>query len=271
MPAPEVDVAVVGAGVAGLAGAAELALKARVVVIDRLPADGGVLGYEHPLVRSLRQEAVRAGAAFKLGTTALRWTGTHLLLAGPGGIGWTMARHLVYAGGSRPSTPAELGIAGERLAGVLPATVAAHLMEAQVRLGTVVAVVGSSDWGRRVAAALAGQRAQVIAVALPGEAPPDFGAERLCGFAPLRVDGRSRVEQLTLSRGAQVERIACSAVILAARLVPLRNVDGAIFAGGAVTFAQPVADRSTADRVAEEARQAARGAWASMAGLSGAV
>ncbi|MGA8461683.1 MAG: NAD(P)-binding protein, partial [Streptosporangiaceae bacterium] len=42
------QVAVVGAGVAGLAAAEELGRQRDVVVLDRLPVPGGVLSYDHP-------------------------------------------------------------------------------------------------------------------------------------------------------------------------------------------------------------------------------
>jgi NADPH-dependent 2,4-dienoyl-CoA reductase/sulfur reductase-like enzyme len=268
MPIREVDVLVVGAGIAGLAVAAELGRDARVLALDRLPAEGGVLGYEHPLVRSLARQAVAAGSSLLLGTTALRWTGDRLLTAGPGGVGWIAARALIIAGGSRPSTQAELGIAGERLAGVLPATVAVHLMEAEVQLGSTVVVIGSGDWASRAAGALYRQRVAVVAVSLPGEAPCDFGQEHWDGWAPVRLDGRNRVESLTIVKGAKERPILCNAVVLGARPRPLRNVDGAVWAGPGVTFIQPAGDRLTADRVEAEARQAARGAWANLAGSS---
>lgn len=266
MRVPEADVLVVGAGIAGLAAAAELGGDARVLAVDRLPAVGGVLGYEDPRVRSLTREAVAAGASFLLGTTALRWSGSRLLTAGPGGIAWIAARGLIVAGGNRPSTQAELGIAGERLAGILPATVAVHLMEAEVQLGTTVAVIGTGDWACRAATALRRQHAGIVAVSLPGEAPPDFGDERWLEWTPLQVDGTSRVERLTLAKEGQERAIPCSAVILGARPRPLRNVDGAVWDGPGVTFIQPSTDRLTAHGVEAEARRAARGAWAALAG-----
>jgi NADPH-dependent 2,4-dienoyl-CoA reductase/sulfur reductase-like enzyme len=144
------DVIIVGAGLAGLSLAETLGKQLRVLLIDRIPTTGGILGYDHPIVKDTERRCSAAGVEFLLGTTALRWDSRRLLVAGPQGIHWLSARHLVYAGGNRPSTQAELGIAGNRLAGVLPATVAAHLLEIGVRLGNHIAILGSGDWATHV-------------------------------------------------------------------------------------------------------------------------
>ncbi len=113
------SVAVVGAGVAGLAAAAELADRAQVTVLDRLPVPGGVLPFDFPAIRHLEQQCQSAGVQWLLGTTALRWQQGRLLAAGPRGVQWLETDHLVFAGGCRKATAAELPIAGPRLAGVL--------------------------------------------------------------------------------------------------------------------------------------------------------
>ena len=138
MPA-DPGVLIVGAGASGLALAAELAPHGPVTVADRLPAIGGVLGGEHPAIRTLA--AVASGVTWLLATTVSRWRGDAALVAGPDGIRWLPARRLVYAGGSRPATRAELGIAGPRPAGILSAAAALPLLEAGVLLGRRVAVL----------------------------------------------------------------------------------------------------------------------------------
>src|SRR5690348_4163708 len=114
---------VVGAGIAGLAAAEKLAGVYDVVVYDRLPMPGGVLGFDHRSVRALERMCTDARVRLKLGTTAVRWNGSQLLGVGPAGVGWEDAALLVYAGGTRPATLAELGVTGPRLAGVYPAPV----------------------------------------------------------------------------------------------------------------------------------------------------
>ena len=52
-------VLVVGGGLAGMAAALELAVRARVSVIERLPAMGGTWGFEHPRARELAAALMR--------------------------------------------------------------------------------------------------------------------------------------------------------------------------------------------------------------------
>jgi NADPH-dependent glutamate synthase beta subunit-like oxidoreductase len=226
-------VVVVGAGVAGLAVAGRLARGGeRVTLVDRLPVPGGVLGDGHPAVRRLF--AACRDVALELGMTALRWTGEGVTIAGPRGVREVPARHLVYAGGTRPSTPAELRLAGARPAGVLPAPVAIHLVEAGAVLGRRVAVLGEGAWASAAVAALEHQGAsEVCRVPVPEPG------------SPLLLRGCVRVD--ALGDGA------CDCVVLAARERPLRNVDGAVLDGAAgVSFVQPVA------LTAEEAEARAR-------------
>jgi len=254
------QVAVVGAGVAGLAAAEELAARADVVVLDRLPVPGGVLPFDLPAVRTLAERCDSAGVRWLLGTTAVRWEQGRLLAVGPQGIQWLDAAHLVFAGGCRPATAAELPVAGPRLAGVLPAPVAIHLAEAKVTLGRRVVIVGAGDWARAAREAIAGQRSQVTVVAGEPAAAVSFRHDALIsGWTPVAVAGRGRVSTLTLERAGQQYVLDCDAVILAASQRPLRNVDGAIFEPApGVTYVQPAAETGTWEQVASAARDMVR-------------
>jgi len=253
-------VVVVGAGVAGLTAAQALGAAAEVMLVDRLPACGGVLPYDHRLIRELVRGAERAGVQFALGATATRWSGERLLVAAPGAIRWESADHLVYAGGSRPSTAAELRLAGvTRLAGVLAAPVAVHLLEAGVRIGNNVVVIGSGDWAHRAIAELAHQRIRAVMVSLPdGPVPTAFVPEHYGGWTPTAVSGKGRVGEVLVERRGATQRILCDALVLAARSRPLRNVDGAIEDGPSTTFIQHVAEHATLDEVAMHARDASQ-------------
>ena len=250
--------AVVGAGVAGLAAAAELAGRGPVIVLDRLPVPGGVLPYDAPEVRRLADRCAAAGVRWLLGTTALRWQDGRLLAAGPDGISWVSAAHLVFAGGDRPATAAELPLTGPRLAGVLPAPVAIHLAEAKVVLGRHVVIVGTGDWAGAARHAIARQRAEVTVIAREAAPGPAFPHDRLIrGWVPVAVSGSGRVSTLTLEKSTQQYAITCDAVILAEAVRPLRNVDGAIVdPAPGVTFVQPAAGVTTAGAAAEHARRA---------------
>lgn len=253
---PPFELAVVGAGISGLTVAGEVGRRAPVVLVDRLPVAGGVLGYEDPTVRRLESALRGARVERRLGTTALRWVDHRLLVAGPSGIEWLDARGLVVCGGTRPSTAAELGIGGDRPAGVYAAPVAIHLMEAGVALGKAVVVVGSSDWAARAAEHLKRQGAAVSVVLEEGEARR-FGDRHWEGWRLHAVQGAARVTAVLLARDSVRQRISCDAVILGARLKPLRNVDGAVFQGQDVTYVQPVAEIITIDQVEQQARAAA--------------
>jgi D-hydroxyproline dehydrogenase subunit alpha len=270
------SVAIVGAGVAGLAAATELAPRGRVTVIDRLPAVGGVLGYEHQLVRDLSAEASASGAAFSLGTTALRWQDQRLLLAGPEGIRWLSAETLIYAGGTRPAILAELPAAGPRLAGVLPAPVAEHLLEAEVLLGHRVVVAGGGHWARVILERLAHQDCSVTFVAEGADGAVDAGpragdkaaAELAAGRLPAEavitgwalhaVAGSGRITEVILELDGRRLRVACDALVLAGGERPLRNVDGAVFdPAPGVVYIQPHGPQLMATDVAAAARVAA--------------
>lgn len=141
---------VVGAGLAGLAAAEALSARVPVELVERLPATGGIWGYQHPLVRELTRRGHAAGVRFRLGMTAVRWVEGRLLIIGPGTRMWLDAERIVFAGGTRPAIPAELRLTGDRLAGVFQATVAHHLLGAQIVLGRRVVVHGLGDWAELV-------------------------------------------------------------------------------------------------------------------------
>ena len=265
-------VVIVGAGVAGLAAAAELAPRARVTVLDRLPAVGGVLGSEHRLVRALEREATAAGATLTLGTTGARWEDGRLLAAGPDGIGRVAADMLVYAGGTRPATLAEGRVFGSRLAGVLPAPVVERLLDAEVLLGHRVVVAGGGHWARVVLELLARQPCAVTFAAedprvAVGGAP---GApELIIGWRLFAVNGRARIGEAVLERGGRRMRVACDALVLAGGERPLRNVDGAVFdPAPGVAYIQPHGPGIDAAEVVATARSVAAGITLSAGGAA---
>jgi glycine/D-amino acid oxidase-like deaminating enzyme len=249
------DLLIVGAGVSGLTVASTVGRHGSVCVIDRLPALGGVLGYEHPIIRRLGRGVQAANVDLLLGTTALRWNNDRLLVAGERGIEWLAAGELVFCGGTRPSTAAELKIAGDRPAGVLLASVAIHMMEAGVRLGNAVVVVGSSDWSRRAADHLKVQGARISTVVERSDAA--LGEEAWLGWRLEQVHGTARVSHVTVARSGFRQRINCDAVVLGARVRPLRNVLGAVLGDSQVAFVQPVGETTSAEDVEAHALQAA--------------
>jgi D-hydroxyproline dehydrogenase subunit alpha len=251
-------VLVVGAGLSGLTAAVELASRARIRVIERLPAAGGLWGFEHDYVRALVADCQKHGVELVLGATALRWSDRRLLVLGPGLADWLPGEHLVFAGGSRPSHAAELRVTGCRLAGVFVATVAHHLLDAGIRLGRHTVVTGWGDWVETVVPNLL----ETGEVTLVGGDPQDHLAWPQVGwwpgYRPQRLLGDVRVERIEVSNGGDPRTIHCDSVIFAGELKAIRNVDGANQQSAErTTFIQPTAIGLDADAVISKARAAA--------------
>jgi hypothetical protein len=239
------DVVIVGAGITGLTCAAELRGHAGVTVVDRVPVTGGVHGWEAPETRG---QTAAAGARLLLGATAVRWDGERLLAMDQDGAHLLPASVLVVATGTRPLGRAELGIAGPRPAGIVAATVAVHLAENGLLVGRRPLVVGGGDWAHRAAGELLHVGATSVTMACPdgllGAHAADARVRVLDGARPAAVSGGSRVERVELESGEVVE---CDALVLAHGVVPLRNVDGAVWDGPRTVYAQPLADPATVD------------------------
>jgi NADPH-dependent 2,4-dienoyl-CoA reductase/sulfur reductase-like enzyme len=244
-------VLVVGAGLAGLAAARTLRRRHRVVLIDRLPVAGGVMAHQDGPAHRLQAECRAAGVTFRLGATALRWSDERrLLVADPAGFEWLGGERLILAGGLRPATPAELGIVGDRVSGVFPATVAFHLLEAGVTLGRRTVVAGAGHWAARICGLLQ-RRGSRVTLLPDAEQPLAPAAETWPGWRVVATHGMARLQAVTVAHGESTARLLCDALVLAAQMHPMRNVDGAVLDGGhpGLSFLQPDGDRMSADAV----------------------
>jgi NADPH-dependent 2,4-dienoyl-CoA reductase/sulfur reductase-like enzyme len=248
---------VVGAGITGLAAAADLAERADVRVLERLPAPGGTWEFDHPGVRALIDQCRSRGVRVECGDTALRWVDRRLLVIGPGRREWLPADHLVFAGGVRPATPAELPLFGSRTAGVFGATVAHHLLQAHVPLGRRIALCGTGFWADITIAHLPrGTELTVVGDGPAPTAPAGVSQTQWPDHHAVEVIGDDRVTGLVTEADGRRRTLPCEAVVLAGGLRPLRNVDGAIVDALDVTYVQPTAPVLTADDAVEYARKA---------------
>jgi hypothetical protein len=248
-------VLVVGAGLTGLSCAADLAADTPVEVLDRIPVTGGVHGWRAAETVSVTRSARAAGAVLHLGVTAIRWEDGVLTGVGPEGVLRVAAEALVVAAGTRPLTRGELGLMGERPAGVVPAPAAYHLAENGLLVGRRPCVVGGGDWAARASHRLLDAGAREVTVVAPDGALRDLpAAVRLVeGVHPTGIEGGPRVTALI----AADDRIECDAVVLAHGVVPLRNVDGAVWDGRATVYAQPLADPASVASALEAGTRAA--------------
>lgn len=287
MPAVS-SVVIAGSGQRGLMCAAELAAAGvQVVLVERLPHPGG----QEPerTAGRLAKTARRAGARFVLGTLAVQYDGTAVDVLGVDGAMVLPCAALIVATGSRPATRAELGITGDRCAGVLPGSAALHLTQAGVLLGHQPLIAGSGAFAAHCAQVQLAAGASEVTMTLPAGAPANIavpaGVRVFAGHAVSSVHGTARVEVAVLRReddsapgracaedppaGAGDEaprpgngparrdgrpfRIPVDALILAADMRPMRNIEGAISERDGVFFCQPDGE----DRGGQTARAAA--------------
>lgn len=220
-------IAVVGAGPSGLGCAVELAPDHQVTVVDRLPVPGGETGWQNTQVQGYVSRARDSGVNFELGAMATHWDGTQLLVVSPLGSLKIDADFLFFAGGIRPATAAEIDLSGDRPAGVIPATVALHLLESGVALWRSPVVIGEGHWASEIIAAITKQGGKCTSV-ITGEAGSDSGVTTIEDAKNFKVFGTSRVERFECDVAEETLKIACDSVILAGPARPNRNIEGAL-------------------------------------------
>jgi NADPH-dependent 2,4-dienoyl-CoA reductase/sulfur reductase-like enzyme len=243
------DALVVGSGQSGLLAAKLLAEHGvATIVIERLPAPGGQEP-EHPLADELAAEAVSAGVSLLLGTLAVQWDGEFIRTLGVRGASRLRSDALIIATGTRPATRGELGIAGDRCAGIVPGSAAVHLIQAGVLLGRRPAVFGAGDLAATCVRLLlrAGADEVTLVTPEPFDAPPLDRVRVLEGWRVVSVHGTSRVEKIVVDRDGAREAFTADALVLASGRVPMRNVEGAVVAVPHVFFCHSSADPKRLD------------------------
>jgi pyruvate/2-oxoglutarate dehydrogenase complex dihydrolipoamide dehydrogenase (E3) component len=233
-------IAVVGAGPSGLGCANELAMNHDVILIDRLPVIGGESGWRETSVLQFASKAHELGILFELGSMAIRWDGVNLLIVGPLGTKEISADHLFFAGGVRPATSAEIGISGDRPAGVIPASVALHLLESEVLLWKNTIVIGHGQLALKVISAIThygGVCTNIVADAVE----TNTNNRQITNATKMKVHGRARVDKFECEVNGENLQFECDGIILAGPLIPNRNLEGALIEPSKnVTFVQDI-------------------------------
>ncbi len=225
----EYDIAIIGAGAAGLAAAAETAAAGRpTLVIDREDHPGGILrqcihngfglryfseeltGPEY--AERVSRRAAEAGAEFALGCTVTELAkcgdGTFelLLLSEAEGVRKIHARAVILAMGCRERNRGNLSIPGTRPAGVFTAGAAQKLLNLEGMLpGRSAVIVGSGDIGLIMARRLrwCGIEVKAVVEIMPHpsgltrnvvQCLNDFNIPLYLEHSVIRIDGRDRVE-----------------------------------------------------------------------------
>ena len=192
------------------------------------------------------------------------WEG-NLQTLGVDGAATRRVDALVVATGTRPATRGELGIVGDRCAGVVPGSVALHLIEAGVLPGRYPVILGGGQLASECADLLLRAGAARVTVVAPDGLHTSFpdGVETHPGWTITSIHGSARVSSVTLDSPG--ETLSCDAVILASERRPMRNIEGAVFDGPGVVFCHSTAD----PKQESDARQTAETAVAQVDELLG--
>jgi len=255
----QADVAVIGAGAAGLAAAvaAKKAGAEEVLIIDREEKLGGILpqcihtgfglqyfrenltGPEYAL--KFIEEARRLGVKSLTNTMVLRLRPGEITAANSQqGIFTVKARAIVFAAGARERPIGAIGVPGTRPAGIYTAGLAQKLMDNYGLLpGHEIVVLGSGDVGLIMARRFAMEGAKVKAVVeimpYPGglarnvvQCLEDWGIPLLLSHTVTKIHGKNRVEAVTIAKVDDKLRpipgternISCDALVLSVGLIP---------------------------------------------------
>jgi NADPH-dependent 2,4-dienoyl-CoA reductase/sulfur reductase-like enzyme len=255
----EPDVAIIGAGPAGLAAAiaAREAGAEGVLVLERSDRLGGILPqcihngfglhYFHKdltgpqYARHFAGKGKDLGVDFLLDTAVIQLSREReLVAASQDGLLSLKPRAIVLAMGCRERTRASVNIPGSRPAGIFTAGTAQRLINIEGYLpGRRIVVLGSGDIGMIMARRLTLEGCQVEAVVevlpYPSGSPRnevqclrDFDIPLLLEHTVVDIQGQERVESVTIARvddkkqpipGTE-RRIECDTLLLSVGLVP---------------------------------------------------
>lgn len=248
-----VDIAIVGAGPAGLAAATELCRRGaeRVVVLEREPDPGGIPRHAHHQGYGLRDlhrfmsgpdyavrwtsRALDAGAELRLATQVTGWSEDGgLELTSPAGRSRVEAAAVVLATGCRERPRTARWVAGTRPAGVMTTGTLQQLVYLERRrVGTRAVVVGAEHVSFSALMTLEHGGARAVAMTTELARHQSYAAFRLGAAARFRtalrtrtvvtaIYGSDRVEAVELTHldSGRAETVACDLVVFTADWIP---------------------------------------------------
>ena len=136
----------------------------------------------------------------------------------------------MVATGARPAARAELRITGDRCAGVVPGPTALRLTRARVLLGHRPLIAGSGEFALRCARQQLAAGASAVSLTMPAGArrAPGAGIRVFAGYRVVSVHGAIRVDSAVLRDERESVQVQADALIMAAGLRPLRNIEGTL-------------------------------------------
>jgi len=257
----KVDIAVIGGGAAGLGAAARCAAAGKkTLLIERLSRPGGVLMQcIHPgfglhrfkeeltgpeYANRVLAQAEAAGVEIMLNAAVMQLSGGGecrrlTVYSRQHGVVMVEAGSVILAMGCRERCRGNLGIPGERTAGIFNAGVAQKMLNQEGLLpGRKAVIAGSGDIGLIMARRLSwsGVKVEAVIEIMPypaglsrniAQCLEDFGIPLLLSHTLTGIYGRERVSSVTvapLKDGvpdlSQERRIGCDTVLFSVGLVP---------------------------------------------------
>ncbi|GAY16742.1 NAD(P)/FAD-dependent oxidoreductase [Mycobacterium sp. shizuoka-1] len=248
------DVAIIGAGPAGLTAAATLARDSglKVVVLERESQPGGIPRHsDHPgygirdmktfisgpaYARRLTDTAIRAGATIHTRATVTGWVDDlTLAVTSPKGRTAVSARAVVLATGARERARPALLIPGDRAAGVYTTGQLQNLVHLKHRaIGRRAVVVGAELVSYSAVLTLKHAGCQTALMTTVHPSPESYGLFNLAARSPLlgvRVARRTRVVRIIgkpAVTGVEIENldtgerrvVSCDTVVFTGNWIP---------------------------------------------------
>lgn len=248
------DVAIIGAGPAGLTAAAELAHSSdlNVVVLERESEAGGIPRHsDHPgygirdmktfiggpaYARRLVREATAAGAEIRTSTMVTGWAGEKVLeLTSPAGRERLDARAVILATGARERARPARMIPGDRPGGVYTTGQLQNTVHLQHRsVGTRAVIVGAELVSYSAVLTLKHAGCETVLMTSEYPSPESYAVFNIAGRTPLmgveiatttrvtRIIGKGTVQGVEVenTRTGQRRIVACDTVVFTGDWIP---------------------------------------------------